>query len=280
MSKPVSYKIRLLYFLAFVLVFLIGFPVLIFYSAGYTLDETFGLSFRGGIYVFSPETGTSVFVGNELKGQTSFFQREVLVKNLKPDNYLVLVANEDFWPWAKQVTVERGEVEPLFPLLVPKTIKMTEVKVTDPAYKKTVALFKSATSTLFSTISPSLSATVASSTIDRRQTAIRYEDQAIFASWLDDQEGAPKYFCQHGSCVKPILVFQSFVPIRSFDFYPSRDDAIILALDTGIYAVELDSRPYQNFYPLYSGQEPDFRISNNQVYIKDNDYLAVLNLEQ
>ncbi len=276
MMKPSSYRFRVFYFLLFVLIFLVGFPVLVFYSAGYSWDQTFGLSARGGIYVFTPEPNTSVFIGNELKNVSGFFNKEVLVNNLKPNNYLVLATNEKFWPWAKIVQVERGEVEALTPLLVPKVIDTQEILKTDSVRKTLTALF--ATTTISSSVTKIGTSTPPNALV-KKGVQIWHEGNALFAQWLGENDAAPEYFCEAGGCTKSIKVFQSFVPIRTADFYPGRDDAIILALDNGIYVIEIDRRPTQNFYPLYRGQEPDFRIYRGQVYIKDSDYIAALNLQ-
>ncbi|MEK7390859.1 MAG: hypothetical protein AAB635_01840 [Patescibacteria group bacterium] len=323
MPKPIPYKFRLIYFLIFALFFVIGFPILVFYSAGYSVDETLGLSIRGGIYVSTPEPNTSVFVGNELKSVSGFFKREILVGKLKPGQYLVLAANDDFWPWAKLVEVERGEVESLFPLLVPKVIQAEEIKKTDSSsridssphensmYKEVLALFlEMATSTATTknsakspiTTAPK-NATTTFETITRKNVKIWLDGDTIYGQWLGDNDEAPKYYCGSivgsgagpnigsdgnsrggfgrnlNDCTGSVLVFRSTAPIRTFDFYPSRDDAIILTLDDEVYAVEIDRRTYQNFYPLYRGQMPDFRVSRNQVYIKDGDKLLTLNLE-
>lgn len=292
MPKAIPLKFRLVYFLIFALVFLVGFPILVFYSAGYTIDGTTGLSIRGGVYVFTPEPNTSVFVGNELKNKSGFFQRNVLVDGLKPDRYLVLVANDDFWPWAKLIDVNSGEVESLFPLFVPKVIKAVEVEGVSSEYDEIAALFKkspasknipsAASSAAYSSASEIASerASTTFATITRKRVKVWLDGASVFAKWQGHEDAAPKYFCGGDGCLKPILVFQSSIPIQSFDFYPLRDDAIILALDNGIYAVEIDRRKYQNFYPIYRGQAPDFRVDSDKVYVKDNDYIAVLDLQQ
>ncbi len=279
MPRPVSYKLRLIYFFGFLLVFLVGFPILVFYSNGYTFDTTLGLTIRGGVYVFTPEPNTAVYIGNELKSQSGFLKREVLVNNLKPDQYLVLAANEAFWPWAKIIQVKAGEVEALYPLLVPKVIVADEI--TTPASRKEIlTLFASSTVPSSLKINKTASATTSPEVLTYKKVEIWRTGNTIYAQWTGSEDSAPKYFCTVISCTDPVLVFESFVPIRSFDFYPSRSDAIMLALDNGVYAVEIDRRPYQNFYPIYRGQQPDFRVSDNRVYIKDTNYLAELNVNQ
>lgn len=291
MPKPIPYKFRLVYFLAFVLAFLVGFPILVFYSAGYSFDETFGLSglsIRGGIYVSTPEPDTSVFIGNDLEGVSGFFKKEVLTNRLKPGQYLVLVTNDIFWPWAKMATVERGEVEPFFPLFVPKVIEANEVPKTDSSYKKTAALFVPAAPASTSALTATTTATT--TRISRRQVKIWLDParQTVYAQWLGSSDAAPKYFCLENSenvdlaedCAKPIVVFHSLAPVRTLEFYPLRSDAIILAADNGVYAYEIDNRAYQNFYPIFSGVAPDFRINaEDELFVKDENKIIELDLK-
>ncbi len=293
MPKPTSYRFRLVYLLVFVLIFLVGFPVLVFYSTGYTIDDAFNLSTRGGIYVFMPEPNTSVFLGNELQNTSGFFNKEVLIDHLKPDRYLVLVTNDAYWPWAKFVNVKSQEVESLLPLLVPKVIEAEEIIADTDDYEDVLTLFstfsekKTAQVTSGSTTVPTVasSSLPASEIFSRRKVKIWLENNDIYAQWTGSNAAAPKYFCAESMvqkekiCTEPLMIFHSFVPITRIDFYPYRNDAVVLALDHGIYAVEIDSRVYQNFYPLYRGQQPDFRIDRNQMYIKDGNFLSLLKLE-
>lgn len=303
MQRPTNYKFRLAYFLLFVVVFIIGIPILVFYSAGYTIDETFNLSIRGGIYVYTPEPDTSVFIGNELKNTSGFFNKEILVGGLKPDQYTVLATNEDFWPWAKIVTVRRGEVEALFPFLVPKVVDAEEILANTSDYREILEVFAEKRELLASAVSKTpakmngavaTGTTATHETITRRQVEVWLDNDTLFARYLGRDDAAPNYYCytvttdpknilgelrEEEECSDPIRVFESSVPIRTFDFYPYRDDAIIVALDNGIYAIETDFRSYQNFYPLFRGENPDFRVYKNQVYVKDGAYVAVLDLD-
>lgn len=279
MPKPAPYKYRLFFLLFFVIIFIIGIPILIFYSAGYTFDRTLGvLSPRGGIYVYTPESGTSVFVGNELKNVSSFFKHEILVDGLKGGQYLVLAANDNDWPWAKLVTVKTGEVEALFPIMVPKVVADTQIKSTEANFLLAERLF--ATTTTESSVFLAATSTI-TNTIARKKVEAWLDSNNIYAEWQGSNDAAPHYYCDDANvCTQPVPVFPSVLPIRHIDFYPARNDAIILALDNGIYAVEIDRRPYQNFYPLYHGDAPDFRVSGNLVFVKDKGVYSTLNLEK
>jgi|CXWK01.1.fsa_nt_gi hypothetical protein len=280
MHKPISYKKRLIIFFSFILVFVIGFPLLVFYSAGYSLDNPFGFSARGGIYVFTPEPDTSVFIGNEIKNVTGFFNKETLDDRLKPGPYLVLTANDLYWPWAKRVEVTKGEVEALFPLMVLKEIPATEIFKTDSDYADVTKLFsRTATSTALAA-RKATTTTALPIELERRRVSIWLDGDMLFSRWNGDPGAAPAYFCLRGGCINPVQVFRAYVPVRSFDFYPLRDDAVLLALDNAIYAVEIDSRLYQNFYPIYRGVAPDFRVDGGDIFVKDAGKFYQLDLER
>jgi len=104
------------------------------------------------------------------------------------------------------------------------------------------------------------------------------KDNKIFASWLKDEDDIPNYFCRSGECEKTVLVFDSAVPIKSLAFYPNREDVVILAISSGVYAIEIDARKHQNFQPVYKGIDPSFVTEGNTLYIKDSENLFRIEL--
>lgn len=289
MPHEMSRKKRIVYFSIFTLLFVVCIPVIILYSLGYTVDSnTFGLSSRGGIYVLTTEPGITIYIGDSVKEITSIFNKEVLVKDLKPKDYLVLAGGEEYWPWAKIVSVSPGEVSALYPLLIHKSLSFKEILKTDDMYADAAKLFLVntknsgiATSTIAtSTLSVASSTALAKAQgITKGKMRVWKEGNSIFASWLGSSDRIPPYFCSLDRvCVSTITVFQSATVLGRVDFYPDRDDAIMLTLDRGIYAMELDVRNYHNFYPIYKGNDPDFRIAGSEVYIKDGSNLSVIEL--
>lgn len=271
MPKEPSRTKRTIYFSIFTLFFILCIPAILLYSFGYTIDGgTFGLSSRGGIYVSVTEPDITVYIGDDIKETTGIFRKEVLIKDLKPKDYLVVTGSEEFWPWAKIITVTPGEVSALYPLLVRKTFSFKEILKTDENYVAIAKLF----------LTEPKNATIASSTsIMKSKMKIWKENNSIFASWLGTTDRIPPYFCNGGSvCASAINIFQAAGSIGRIDFYPDREDAIMLILDHGIYAMEIDGRKYHNFYPIYKGNNPDFRIDGNEVYIKDGNNISVVEL--
>ena len=125
--KSFGTKKRTIYFYSFVVFFLVCIPILVFYSAGYRISDNYTLDSRGGIYVFVSEPASDIYIDNKLRKTTTIFQKELFIQNLKPKVYLVMVANEKNWPWAKYIKVQKREVATLTPFLVPKFLETREV---------------------------------------------------------------------------------------------------------------------------------------------------------
>lgn len=268
-----SQKVRTIYFSLFALVFVIAIPLILLYATGYSFDTAFNLSWRGGVYVYVPESDVDVFIGNNIRVTTSLLQREVLEKSLHPGNYLILAAHEDYWPWAKFVEVKPGEVVSKFPLLVPKVMPFEQITRTSPEYKTAAGLF--ATST------PGGGVRVESNDIE-----ISAIGREVVVNWLAATSSAPHFFCLNdvanlddSHCSTSFTVFRAAEDIEFVDFYPGRDDAIILTLGNGVYAVELDRSAYHNVYPIFRGTNPEVRVIRNTIYVKDADYIISAELQ-
>lgn len=276
---------RWLFFFLFTGVFVVAIPIVILYAMGYSIDDTFSLTKRGGIYMYIAEPNTEVYVEDEHKRTTGIFQKEILMKDLKPDTYLVVVSNEKFQPWAKFLTVTPQEVVSAFPLLIPKEINVEEILAATSSatstvlteYQKIGALFKPQPVVIAG--SKATTTSLATTTVIRKKITVWSEDGAVFAKWGGNRLAAPPYFCKKEECEQVVTVFVPVGNVRHVDFYPGRDDAVIISFGDGIYAIEIDTREYQNFYPLFKGKSPDFRISNGNVYVKDGNFIGVMDLD-
>lgn len=278
-------KKRAFFFISFAVLFVLIVPFIILFSLGYTFTNDYSIAERGGIYVFVSEYGADIYIDSELKKTTGTFQRELFVQNLKPKPYLVIVSNDNFYPWAKNVDVYEKEVSPLYPFLVPKEIVVREIYATSTQeYKKVSEFFappKVAVTATPTSVSKNIATTTATSTPEshgllKNKMKIWSDDNEIFARWTGNITRIPPYFCPNRECDTLLKVFDAVAPIRHLDFYPDRDDAIIMSLGDGIYATEIDTRTYHNFYPLYKGENPDFRIEGGRVYVKDGKSLFEL----
>jgi len=76
----------------------------------------------------------------------------------------------------------------------------------------------------------------------------------------------------------PKIINDFETEIRTSDFYKDREDVIIIAVQNGVYALEINSDTTPNFQPIYKGNEPIFvKKDNNSIYIKDGELLMEVN---
>ena len=121
----------------------------------------------------------------------------------------------------------------------------------------------------------------ATTTVTRNNVKLVLKDYTIFAQWLGNEDDTPFYFCNEykRDCAQMVDVFTSTTKIKTVDFFPGRNDVIMIARKNGIYAVEADKRKVQNFALVYAGGDPDFRIGRNGViYVRDGDNYYSLTL--
>ncbi len=305
--QPLPLKKRRFYFYVFSLIFFLVIPLLIFYESGYRLGDNFNFVKTGGVYIYSPESGSEIYLDGDKIEETGFFLKDFFVDDLKPGKYSVLISKEKFWPWAKNVTIEEGMVAEAIAFLIPKdpdgeiipkntedggaaTGTANKKPAVNPEYLKILSLFEdekisvkeklvqknatSATSTeetaggLYEKISP------------RGKVGLWREGNKIFAKWLKSDRTLPYYFCEgnNENCKEIVIVFNSPSVIKSLDFYPGRDDVVVIAVENGIFAIEIDQRKIQNFQPIYKGVDPYFLVTDGVFYVKDKEVIIKINL--
>jgi len=288
--EPMSLKKRRTYFYLLVVVFFLAIPPIILYTNGYRLGPNLTLVETGGMYVYAPESGAQVYIDSKAAHKTNIFQRDWFIDDLTPRMYTVLIEKDGFWPWYKEVVVEEKKVAEAIAFLIPKDPEIELVPSTldivtagatttraNAEYRDLLALFSEKVPKQTTQPTTTLATSTATSTImyekisSRSRVGIIREDNRLIAYWLKRPEDLPNFFCRGTLCQSPIVAFSSVVPIRSFDFYPGRDDVLIVALQNGIFAVEIDARKIQNFQPIYKGSAPDFRLSSKGFIIKDGE---------
>lgn len=282
---------RRLYFLFLLAVFIVAIPVLMLYGSGYRLDDQFRLVKTGGIYISAPGSGAEIYVNNKIEKTTNLIQRDLFEQNLNPGTYFVFVYKDGYWPWSKELKVHEQLVAEAHPFLVRREPKLEEIPKNlppenpgravspNPEYKDVAALFSGrllpATSTLTSKTAS------ATSTVTVGDVKLIRKGSTIYAEWLGNPDRAPYYLCDENKshCLDSIPVFTSTSKIKTFDFYPGRNDVVILARKNGLYAVEADLRRVQNFFLVYAGSDPDFRVgSDGKVYLKDGPVFYAIEL--
>lgn len=71
------------------------------------------------------------------------------------------------------------------------------------------------------------------------------------------------------ACDPTIRIDRQNQKIADFAFFPGSSDFVIVALETGIYVVEIDDRGWQNVQPLMKGKNLQLHIENNDIYVYD-----------
>ena len=98
-------KKRKINFIIFVVAFFVLAPLVVLYSTGHIFSEGFGLLKTGGMYLMSAPNNSEVYLNSKLIDTTSFFNRSVLIKDLRPNIYDVVVKKEGYNIWKKKIKV-------------------------------------------------------------------------------------------------------------------------------------------------------------------------------
>lgn len=107
-------KIRSGIFLVFLTIFVIGAPVIVFYTAGYRVNfNTWRVQRTGVIAITTLPRGASVTIDNELVADKTPY----VVQRLTPGDYDVLLQKVGYKAWNQRVTVSSGETTYLTALL-------------------------------------------------------------------------------------------------------------------------------------------------------------------
>jgi hypothetical protein len=129
----------------------------------------------------------------------------------------------------------------------------------------------------------------------------------VFISWKGDQNKVPYYYCvtytgeketslQYGGqvysalaeqfasttslidsvgervCRDTIRIDRHNQKVLWFDFFPNSTDIILMQLEDGLYAVEVDDRAWQNTQLLYPGSKFEVIQEGGRIYIHDGEY--------
>lgn len=270
-------------------------PILL-YATGWRLTSEFTFKRTGGLFVSAGESEVEIFVNGELEKRTNLLQSGLFLQGLTPGKISVIAAKEDHWPWAKELVIEESSVTEARAFLVPKepkgevlihgnytniySIEENELLVLErekngarsfdfysPADKNfdLEAVFKPDEFILSTT----------EITDDRKRVLVKISDgkNEITGEWASD-DSLPYFFERPGEA----SVFKSRIAIRGIGFYPGRRDVILVAVENGIFALELDGRGTRNFQPIYKGKSPTFAVLGNLIYILDDGRLFEVKL--
>ncbi len=229
-----------------------------------------GLGFVRGnlVYVENIDKDTKIFLDNR-DANLRESSEGLFIKNVAPGEHTVLVVKDMHWPWTKSVNVLEDETNTISPFLISKNVSGVIVTDSDPEYKDII-------STMNRAVPPDVESKKIS--VDGN-IAIWTDNDIIFAEWIGNENLIPKSFCVDGECASVIEVVKSQSEIRGLDFYKTRNDVLVLASQTGIFAIEINkSGNTQNFQPIYKGTGvPKFSVKNEEtIYILDGGILYIV----
>ncbi|MBI2627511.1 PEGA domain-containing protein [Candidatus Nomurabacteria bacterium] len=286
----------------FCLAFIVISPIIVLYAKGDIFTSGWNILKTGGIYITSAPIGSEIFINSQLKGLTSFFSRNVLIKSLRPNTYEVLVKKEGYNAWTNKIKVSDNFVSDANVFMLPTEIKLEEIKkfdltqkdsekITIPASVKNkeyedVNLVFSSPSVLTQKTSANTTPKIdfkgnlgtKNSPIMDGKLGVWREGGEVFVAWFGRNDTAPKYLCRESDCMQTISVFNFGKPVRNINFFPEYDGVIIVALENKIEAFQADPHITKLFQKIYVGQSPDFRIIDEVLYIKDRDFIAKVTL--
>jgi hypothetical protein len=284
MMQPLSRSKRRYYLIGMTLLFIVLTPILIFYATGYRLGDSLTLSRTGGLYVLTAQSGVQVYINDEFNKESSLFQKNILIQNLKPGTYKIRAEKVGEIAWEKELQVYPERVTEAYVFMLPQILEVEEVLPYVDA--QGVATSSSSLGQVRHLVNPDIAEikqlflppkiatttkAVATSTLETKvlnKLALKRVGQEVVAEWQGSHDEQPSYFCNETSCEKSITL-ETPSYIRSFNFFPGRGDVVVVGLTDGIYAMETDNRSPQNLLPLFPGENLDLRVNGDRVYVKE-----------
>src|SRR5690348_15489820 len=96
---------RKLKLIILVIVFVLVSPVVILYATGDILGSGWSLLKTGGVYVSGAPAGSDVYMNSKHIDTTSFFNKNIFIKNLRRGTYNISVKKEGYYSWSEKLTV-------------------------------------------------------------------------------------------------------------------------------------------------------------------------------
>ena len=115
---------------------------------------------------------------------------------------------------------------------------------------------------------------------NKKEMIWRDQNNAIWFDVSSETASLPYFLLNEKNIEFPIKIFQSKFPLTHIDFLPNRRDIIVVAIDNGVYALELDGRGERMIHPVYKGKKPIFAAfpGEKNIYILDDENLMEIEL--
>ena len=279
-----SLKKRRIIFIFCALAFFVSVPFLLCYTNGYRWSYELGIYKTGGLYITSPLNGTRISINNVQKKETGIFQSGLFLQNLKPNTYAVLASKEGYWPWSKKLKVREQLVTEARAMLMPQNPKGEIIaqekdgSIKNPIYQKILIDLQNTAKGNFTVDIEEVTKGTKTSTSTEKTTKtteikenphLRFSfdlkeklwwdktENKLWAEWIKNNEDLPYFFCKDdGTCEEKVLILDSIFSVRSIDFYPKRREVVVVSINNGVYAIEIDGRGGRIIQPIYKGKNP------------------------
>ena len=223
------------------------------------------------------DSGAEIFLESVPQKDMKSMKQGFLIDDMYPGKYLVSVKKDGFTSWSKDIVVRGEKVTEVYPLIVPLDIVRNEISRQVESQR---GFFRSATPTsmitndLFVGVLGLFSEDDDSGIIARRAVTVWKNGREVKYRWVGGSSSGIPYFCGNQNCVATSTAYTALEPIGRIDFYPGRNDVVLLGLASGIYALEIDNRLPQHLVQIYSGTNVDFRVEDNEtMYVRDGQRL-------
>jgi hypothetical protein len=291
MVKIIKKKIRLIIFF---LIFIIISPLIVLYANGDIFNDGWNILKTGGVYINGAPNNSKIFINSKLKEETTFFERDILIKNFRADVYRIDVKKEGYNTWSKDVTVLNNMVSDANVFMLPQNIEFRDIflkidsekkvgtttliiKKDNPEYSKIFKLFVVSTTTKLDLSTTNILGTKESPIVNGKIN-LWNKDKKIFISWTGKIDSAPKYFCDNGVCSSVLEVINLKSDLTSLDFLPGYDGVIVVSSNSKVFAVQVENNPLKDIQIIYEGNSPTFKIFNGLLYVKDGNVLREYSL--
>ena len=227
---------------------IIGILVIILLISGFRLQPNMTVSKNGTLEVIFPLASTTLYVDNK-KVDTAGTAGETVTTSLSVKTHSIIVARAGYLPWAKDVTIRPNESTVIKPIFVTQNATGQIITKNDKDYWS-----------IRNQVQVAILPTEASPKI---------QDEIML--WVSENT----VYIKENNNVKTIIT--PIETIRSVDFYANRNDVIVFASDTGIYALEVIEDAVNNkanFFPIYTGTSPIFlKTEPSFLYVLDGENL-------
>jgi hypothetical protein len=224
--------------------------IVIGYASGYRLTTSLSIKKSGTVTIHIPLENTTVFFDNRL-AFTSKKNDETTQLTVSPNTKQIIVSKVNYFPWTKNVQMNSGGNVTYYPILVSQNPSGEIINQSDPEYWK-------------------IKNDIKKITLPTKQSPLTIPDGTI-RIWVENNT----ILSEENGVLKTLITPE--YTIKNISLYKDRSDVIIFSAGTGVYALETDTDNFQNFMPIYRGQDPHF-IPNtvHSVYIEDNATLMMV----